>query len=219
MVHQIMVNKKEADLVPCVYVKFPPRPVPRAEADKMEYCFRSPISLALFGYGNGYSARTCEPPPSEICREFDWFEERRKEEENTTWAWFKGPNIFHGPKNVELYRPCKLDSDCKGFPYNLCFGYDSHSSICADGRGADLGEPCNFDRQCQIKRVNGLIVDVKPPICDFKIEPHCPEIHTELLCHNYICVARTNCRKYRLPSGHKFLVRIYIDRWGNKGHF
>ena len=185
-----MQNEQETrDLVPCVYVRFPPRPVARDRADEMEFCFRNPITLALYGYAQGYRAPACRMPPRKICREFDWFQARRKMEEDDEWAWTDGPNIFRGSGTQKHGEECNLDSDCQDFPKNLCFGSDAATSVCDSGVGIDLGNACNFDRQCQI--------NAEKDTCDNAVNTElCPDMEFERICQNYICVIRTNCREY-----------------------
>ena len=201
--------------MPCVYVRFPPRPVPANIADSYEHCFPNPIEAALFGHQRGYKARECKAPPN-ICREFDWFTEKRKEERTGNWSWFNGPNIFQGDGDKLPHKACKLDSDCKGYPDTRCFGNDVHSSICESVTGRRLGESCNFDEQCTLnqKQVTCDVVKIglgatKEDTCDLA------DLTYETICHNYICTARVNCGKsilgICLPFWRVFGLRISIE--------
>ena len=177
------------DVDPCVYVTFPPYPMSDHGHEHSKYCFPSPIETALFGFQNGYSANRCQRPPKKMCRKFDWYEAKRKEERSGVWAWKNGRNVFSGDGNVKAGKKCHLDSDCEMYPLNLCFGDDVDSSICANGTKVELGGKCSFDDQCQ-EGMNYSSYQCNNDKATCK-EP--PKI--EVKCIDRVCLARSTCRK------------------------
>jgi len=206
-------HTSDAEVVPCVHVRFPPLPVEKSEAEADDYCYYSPITLALFGFRNGYKATKCESPSNKICKKFDWFQEKREEERSGEWAWTGGENVLAGDKNVPIDGACHLDSDCENFPNNLCFGNDVHSSVCDNGTGVDIGGGCNFDHQCELGRqerekrreIGKTVFEDYECNYDKTVCKQPPEF--KFKCIDHSCVVRSNCLG-NLRSGNKYASEL-----------